>query len=76
MVSKGNMRLLLAAAVCTFAFAQSTYDCGLDLVTRWNKFANDANAYVMLLHNGGVDRKQATRVEKEAQNVFKCECWK
>ena len=70
------MRLVLAAVMCSVALAQPTYDCGLDLVTRWNAFAKDANAYIALLKIGVVDRKQANRVENEAKNVFKCECWK
>lgn len=70
------MRAILAACMVTVAFAQPTYDCGLDLVTRWNAFAKDANAYIALLKIGVVDRKQAQRVENEAKNVFKCECWK
>ena len=70
------MRIILAAAMVTVSFAQPVYDCQRDLVSRWNKFATDANAYTKLLNSGGVDRKQADRIEREAKSVFKCECWK
>ena len=68
------MRLILAAAMVTIAFAQPV-DCRNDLVARWNKFAKDANAYVMQLDAGKVNYMQRARVESEFRQVTRCECW-
>lgn len=69
------MRLLLAASIVSVALAQPVYDCRADLVTRWNRFAKDANAYVNGLNEGKVNYGLRKRVESEFGRVKGCECW-
>ena len=75
------MRLVLAAVVVTVALAQPAGDCvpgslgNYDVTTRWNKAANDGNAYVTMKQAGKIDYKLRAQFEREMKAVFKCECW-
>lgn len=69
------MRLVLVLMAWS-VMAQPAYNCQADLVSRWNRFATDANAYTQLLHDGGVNPKVAGRIEREFRDVTRCECWK
>jgi hypothetical protein len=63
--------LLLAVNACS----AHSLGCGQDLLTRWNRFAEDANFYVHGLQKGVVDVRTRGRLDREWRAVTSCECW-
>ena len=68
------MRRLALVLFAGSLFAQSA-GCGDQLILHWNKFVDDANAYVRGLAGGVKNVKLRGRLDKEWQAVTRCECF-
>lgn len=65
--------LLVAIAGCSFAQTQA---CSDELLSRWNRFAADANAYIKgAVVDGVIDARLRSRLDREWKSVTNCECW-
>jgi hypothetical protein len=46
-----------------------------ELLTRWNHFALNANAYATGLGHGVKDMRMRARLVKDWDALIRCECW-
>lgn len=64
--------LLFVALLATASPVSTRQD---ELMEHWNRFAQDANAYVSGLNQGVVDVRMRKKVMREWESMVRCECW-